>query len=149
EGADAGALREALRILRDDRALLIFPEGTRGDEGTIRPFKAGAGMLGVLSEAQGVPVVVRGSGGVWPRGAALPRSGKITVTFGEPSRVTRRADVDRKEQYEDASRAMMQALARLMEPSSTVPTEAAARPTGPELEAVGGTGTEARPPKFT
>ena len=62
DGADPAALRTAMRVLEEGRALLIFPEGTRGDEGVIRPAKAGAGMLAVLSGASVVPVYVRGSG---------------------------------------------------------------------------------------
>ena len=54
EGADAGALRTALRILQDGGLLLMFPEGTRGPEGSLRPAKPGAAMLAVLS---GAPVV--------------------------------------------------------------------------------------------
>jgi 1-acyl-sn-glycerol-3-phosphate acyltransferase len=60
EGADASALRSALRMLEDDRALLVFPEGTRGPEGTFREPKAGAGMLAVASGAAVVPAFVRG-----------------------------------------------------------------------------------------
>jgi len=150
EGADAGALREALRTLRDGRVVLVFPEGTRGEEGTVRPFKTGAGMLAVLSEAEVVPVVIRGSGRAWPRGRAFPRPAKVTATFGPPLRFTRRDDEDRKDQYERATQAMMQALTRLMETSGPVPVSAAARPTGQELEAVGGAGTDdARPLQFT
>src|SRR5262249_10451024 len=148
EGADAGALREALRILREDRALLVFPEGTRGEEGAVRPFKAGAGMLAVLSGAQVVPVVGRGSGRAWPGGRALPRPSRVTVTFGHPLRFTRRDDQDRKEQYEHASQAMMQALARLMDPSGPRPVSAATPPAGHELETIGGADGDARALKF-
>lgn len=148
-GGDASALRDALRLLKEDRALLIFPEGTRGAEGTVRPFKAGAGMLAVMSEAPVVPVLIQGSGNAWPKGRTLPRPGKVTVTFGPPLQFRRQDDADRKEQYENASRAMMQALARLMESSGMGPARAVERPGGPELEVAGAAGVGTRPPKFT
>jgi len=69
EGPDPGALRMALRVLEEDGALLIFPEGTRGAEGVLRPAKAGAGMLAVKSGAPVVPVYISGSGRAWPRRA--------------------------------------------------------------------------------
>src|SRR5439155_125839 len=60
EGADAGALRAALRVLEGGGAVLVFPEGTRGDEGVLREAKPGAALLAVLSGASVVPVFVRG-----------------------------------------------------------------------------------------
>jgi 1-acyl-sn-glycerol-3-phosphate acyltransferase len=114
EGPDPGALRTALRILEEDGALLIFPEGTRGAEGVLRPAKAGAGMLAVKSGAPVVPVYVSGTGRAWPRGQRLFRPAKVTVAFGPPLRFDggRRAEGHRR-QYETASRAMMAAIARL------------------------------------
>lgn len=114
EGADPAALRLALKILEDDRALLIFPEGTRGPEGTLREPKTGAGMLAVLSGAAVVPAYVSGTGRAWPKGRRLPRPGKVGVTFGPALRFERQPGRDRKEQYAAASRAMMDAIAGLM-----------------------------------
>jgi CMP/dCMP kinase len=113
EGADAGALRAALRVLEGGGALLVFPEGTRGDEGTLRPPKPGAALLAVLSGAPVVPVFVRGSGRAWPRGRRLPRPAKVVVTFGPPLRFARPAGADKKEYYDAVSRDMMAAIARL------------------------------------
>jgi len=113
EGADPGALRTAMRALADGRAVLIFPEGTRGDEGVIRPAKAGAGMLAVLSGAPVVPVYVKGSGRAWPRGQRFPRPNKVSVAFGAPLRFNGERGGDRKQRYEIASREMMEAIARL------------------------------------
>ncbi len=112
EGADPGALRTALRVLEDGGALLVFPEGTRGPEGELRPGRPGAGMLAVLSGAPVVPVYIRGSGRAWPRGRRLPRPARVTVRFGKPLRFA--ADgASRKDSYDAASRAMMAAIARL------------------------------------
>lgn len=119
EGSDPGALRAAMRVLEEGRALLIFPEGTRGDEGVIRPAKTGAGMLAVLSGAAVVPVFVRGSGRAWPRGRRLPRPAKVTVTFGQTLRFEAERGADRKRQYEIASREMMEAIARLRDGTPT------------------------------
>lgn len=145
EGADPRALRTALRLLEEGHALLVFPEGTRGEEGTLRPPKAGAALLAVLSGVPVVPAYVQGSGRVWPRGRTLPRTGKVLVTFGPPLRFERRQGADRKAQYEAASRAMMDAIARLM-PASAAPVRASET----EFEAVGGAGRSAQhPPQYT
>jgi 1-acyl-sn-glycerol-3-phosphate acyltransferase len=113
DGADAGALRTALRILQEGGVLLMFPEGTRGPEGTLRAPKPGAAMLAVLSGAPVVPVFVEGSGRAWPRGRSLPRPAKVTVTFG-PAMVFERKDAEgRKTDYEIVSRQMMEAIGRI------------------------------------
>ena len=118
EGADPSALRTAMRVLEDRGALLIFPEGTRGDEGIIRSAKTGAGMLAVLSGAAVVPVYVQGSGRAWPRGRKLPRPARVTVTFGTALRFEAERGADRKRQYEIASREMMEAITRLKDGGS-------------------------------
>lgn len=113
EGADAAALRTALRILQDGGVLLMFPEGTRGDEGTLREPKPGAAMLAVMSGAPVVPVFIQGSGRAWPRGRSLPRPAKVIVTFGPPMSFARRDAEGRKTDYDAVSKAMMAAIGRL------------------------------------
>lgn len=113
EGSDPSALRTALRILEEQRALLLFPEGTRGAEGVLRAGKPGAGMLAVLSGAPVVPVYVRGTGRAWPKGRRLPRPATVRVTFGAPLRFARREGEDRKDYYAAVSREMMEAIRRL------------------------------------
>ncbi|OGL03320.1 MAG: hypothetical protein A3I03_12675, partial [Candidatus Rokubacteria bacterium RIFCSPLOWO2_02_FULL_68_19] len=113
EGADARALREALRILESGHALLVFPEGTRGPEGVLREGKAGAGMLALLSGAPVVPAYVEGTGRALPRGRVLPRPVKVRVSFGAPLSFGKVESAHRKERYLEASREMMAAIARL------------------------------------
>jgi len=113
EGADAAALRVALRALEQGGALLVFPEGTRGPEGRLREPKPGAALLAVLSGARVVPVFVRGSGRAWPRGRRFPRPAKVRVAFGPPLRFPRPAGGDKKEYYDTVSRDMMAAIAQL------------------------------------
>jgi 1-acyl-sn-glycerol-3-phosphate acyltransferase len=113
EGADPSALRTAQRVLAEGKALLVFPEGTRGEEGRLREAKPGAALLAVQSGATVVPVYISGSGRAWPRGRRLPRPVKVVVTFGAPLRFPRATGPDRKAQYEAASRQMMAAIADL------------------------------------
>ena len=113
EGADAGALRTALRVLQEGGVLLMFPEGTRGPEGALREPKPGAAMLAVTSGAPVVPVFIQGSGRAWPRGRTLPRPAKVRVTFGPPQIFERRDADGRKRDYEAVSRRMMAAIGRL------------------------------------
>ncbi len=148
EGGDPAALRAALRVLGRGGALLLFPEGTRGREGELRPGKPGAGMLALLSGAAVVPVYVGGSGQSWPRGRRFPRPAKVTVTFGPPLALAGQDRANRRESYEAASQAMMAAIARLKDavgPAGPGPASPRERRAVGEV-GVGGTSTS---PKST
>jgi 1-acyl-sn-glycerol-3-phosphate acyltransferase len=128
DGSDMRALKAALAVLAEGHAILVFPEGTRGEEGgTLREGKPGVGMLAVLSGAPVVPVFVSGSGAALPRGRALPRPTKVRVSFGPPlnfksesqsrndgpGQGKRAGDDGRKEAYREAAQEMMRAIAQL------------------------------------
>ena len=121
DGSDTRALKAALAQLEEGRALLVFPEGTRGEEGQpLREGKAGVGMLAVLSGAPVVPVYVSGTGAALPRGRSVPRPARVRVTFGPPlhfkrdGRGGKRAGDDgRKEAYREAAQEMMRAIGQL------------------------------------
>lgn len=149
EGADPAALRTALRILEEGRVLLVFPEGTRGEEGVLRPARPGAGLLAVLSGAPLVPVYIRGSGRAWPRGRRWPRPGRVDVMFGPPLRLGGGPAGDRKARYEAASREMMAAIARIKDAAGSTAPDAV--PPQPERRDVGevGVGGASSSPKYT
>ena len=122
DGSDMRALKAALSVLQEGQAILVFPEGTRGEEGgALREGKPGVGMLAVLSGAPVVPVYVSGSGAALPRGRALPRPTKVRVTFGPlltfkaegKGEGKRAGDDGRKEAYREAAQEMMRAIAQL------------------------------------
>jgi 1-acyl-sn-glycerol-3-phosphate acyltransferase len=148
-GGDPRALRAALRVLEEGKPLLVFPEGTRGDESMLRPPKPGAGMLAVTSGVPVVPLYIQGSGRAWPRGRRLPRPRRVTVYFGPPLRFAQTATDQsaaagdraghRKDRYEAASREMMAAIARLQAEATeaTSPIDGASGLDGqPRLQAV-------------
>jgi 1-acyl-sn-glycerol-3-phosphate acyltransferase len=149
EGGDAGALRAALRILKEGGALLVFPEGTRSEGGDLGPAKPGAGMLAVLGGAPVIPVYIEGSGRAWPRGRRFPRRANVTVTFGPPLPMTVAGRANRKDDYEAVSHQMMAAIAGLRDSAS--PTDARATPAHAGRRADGGVGVGGArtSPKYT
>ena len=114
DGADGRALKASLKLLAENRAILLFPEGTRGAEGRLGEGKPGAGMLAVLSGAPVVPVYVSGTARALPRGRALPRPTRVRVTFGPPLVFKTAGDDRRKERYREATEEMMRAIGQLM-----------------------------------
>jgi 1-acyl-sn-glycerol-3-phosphate acyltransferase len=73
---DATAIKKCLRVLREDRVLGIFPEGTTVKHGQelIEP-KAGALMLALQTKSPIIPVAIYGK---------YKFRGKITVRLGQP-----------------------------------------------------------------
>ena len=78
------SLREAADTIRRGTPVVVFPEGGTSQDGSIRPFKGGGFMLASRSEADVVPVAIRGS-----RATLMPktyhvRSGNVEVIIGRP-----------------------------------------------------------------
>ena len=83
--ADIGAIRAALGALAAGDGLLIFPEGTRSQDGIIMEPKAGAGLLACKSGVPVIPIRIRGTRDVLPRGSFLPvGSARVHLRFGPP-----------------------------------------------------------------
>jgi 1-acyl-sn-glycerol-3-phosphate acyltransferase len=65
-------------------SVVVCPEGTRGDDYALRPFKKGPFVLAIAAGAPVVPVVVYGAREVMPRGTWRVRSGTVHVHLHEP-----------------------------------------------------------------
>lgn len=83
---DVEAIKLAIELLKAGNAVLVFPEGTRGDGRTLQPINQGVALLAKRSGAPVLPVGVSGTERVLPRGAKFPRRRRMTVVFGEPLR---------------------------------------------------------------
>ncbi len=80
---DAQAIRAAIDQLNAGGCVLMFPEGTRSPDGTVRPFKAGILVLVKRTKAPVVPLAVEGAYDIWPIGQRFPRlRGRIKVQAG-------------------------------------------------------------------
>jgi long-chain acyl-CoA synthetase len=89
------AMRAGATGLRLGKVLLLFPEGERSIDGTLRKFRKGSAILSAHVGVPIVPVAIEGLFEVWPRGrtlnwrALLPFGGtRIRVAFGPPLQAT-------------------------------------------------------------
>lgn len=57
-GADISAIKSALRILKNDGILGIFPEGTRSKAGDMLDAKPGLAMIAIKSQSPIVPIAI-------------------------------------------------------------------------------------------
>jgi 1-acyl-sn-glycerol-3-phosphate acyltransferase len=78
------SLREAADTIRRGTPVVIFPEGGTSRDGSIKPFKGGGFMLASKSEAQVVPITIRGSRAVLEPKTYHVRSGNVDVIVGKP-----------------------------------------------------------------
>lgn len=81
---DTEAIRIAIKLLQEGRAVLMFPEGTRGYGETLGPMTPGVAMLAKKTGAKVFPVGLVGLHKVWPKGQKKLRRAKMTVVFGAP-----------------------------------------------------------------
>jgi 1-acyl-sn-glycerol-3-phosphate acyltransferase len=88
------SLDVAVDRLKIGQNCAISPEGTRSRTGELLPFKKGPFHVAVKSEAEIIPVVIRGALGLLPPKHKLPKGGEVTVTFLDPIPVTKVTDVD-------------------------------------------------------
>jgi len=79
------SLRAARSKMEEGVSVMIFPEGTRaGTDEALLPFKKGGFMLALETGFPIVPIAVRGSREILPRGSLSPAKGEIDVVVGAP-----------------------------------------------------------------
>ena len=84
EGGGGAGLKAILDRLLDGGIILLFPEGTRSHDGSLRPAKSGIGLTVIKSAAPVVPVRVFGTFEACGRHMKLPRPGRVMVKYGRP-----------------------------------------------------------------
>jgi len=99
----------AVELLDDGWNLLLFPEGTRSEDGWMSAFKPGTAQLCVSKGVPVVPVALRGAYAAMPRGRNWPVPGRprISVRYGRPLHPTP------GEGFRELRIRMMRAVARL------------------------------------
>ena len=70
-------------IKKENRPLLIFPQGTRIKVDETIPFKKGVGRIYEALNISCVPIALN-SGNVWPKKGIIKHQGKITISLLEP-----------------------------------------------------------------
>ena len=83
EGSDPGPIRLSLQWIREGGAVVIFPEGGRGNaDGSLKKFKAGAVRMALETGVPILPVTIRGGEKVWPNTKRFPRFRRhVKITY--------------------------------------------------------------------
>jgi 1-acyl-sn-glycerol-3-phosphate acyltransferase len=98
EGSDPAPIRRSMQWLREGGAVVIFPEGGRGNpDGTMRRFKAGAVRMALETGASILPVTIRGGEKVWPSDRRRPHLGPVEIVYHPLFVIEQREDEDTRE----------------------------------------------------
>ncbi|HEX7980417.1 MAG TPA: lysophospholipid acyltransferase family protein [Gemmatimonadaceae bacterium] len=80
--------QDAAKVVTAGKNVVVFPEGTRGRDYSLRPFKKGPFVLAIAAQAPVVPVLVYGAREVMPKGTFKVRSATVHVHFLEAVETT-------------------------------------------------------------
>ena len=83
-GGAQAQLHSSSNLLKSGWNLVLFPEGSRSVDGRMGEFKPGVGHLANETGAPVVPLHIRGSYQIMPRGQKLPLPGPVRVRIGKP-----------------------------------------------------------------
>ena len=87
-------LRVCTQVLERGRVLVMFPEGTRSQDGRLQPLKSGVAFVAKRSGAPVVPALTVGTFAAWPRHRKLPRIAAVSLHIGKPLVFEKRESFD-------------------------------------------------------
>jgi 1-acyl-sn-glycerol-3-phosphate acyltransferase len=72
-------LNKAAMRMREGHCLVIFPEGTRSNDGRLGNFKSGSFRMALKANVPIVPVTIKGSIDIMPKGTSFIKSAVVNV----------------------------------------------------------------------
>jgi long-chain acyl-CoA synthetase len=84
ETGSGRAFEQAVDVVERGHVVLIFPEGTRRPDGTLGEFKPLVAKLSLKTGVDVLPMYLSGAYDAFPKGASVPRPGKLQVRIGPP-----------------------------------------------------------------
>jgi 1-acyl-sn-glycerol-3-phosphate acyltransferase len=120
-GQDVSAIKRVLKAVKEERGLILFPEGTRTLDGRLQRAKAGVGLIACRTQVPVVPARIFGSFEASGKGRPLRLGTPVSVVFGTPLPPSSYDEpAAGKERYQIASERIMAAIARLRLPPENV-----------------------------
>lgn len=118
DGNDSSALREVLRKLREGRLVAIASEGTRNHRGGLGETNPVLARLAIQASASGIPLIPLAAHGTYeclPRGAVIPKPGKVKVLIGPQFDLSYLKSWPKEQAVEEARRIIRERLWVMME----------------------------------
>jgi 1-acyl-sn-glycerol-3-phosphate acyltransferase len=99
------------RLVGESSSLIVFPEGTRSQNGVVQRFKKGPFLVAIDAGLPIVPVSIAGSRHVMKKGRLMVCPGEVELTIHEPIPTTGRGR-DGVIDFADRTRSTVAARAR-------------------------------------
>lgn len=120
-GQDVSAIKRVLKALKDDKGLILFPEGTRTSDGHLQEPKAGVGLIACRAQVPVIPARIFGSYEAFGKGRPLRLGTPVSIVFGKPIHPEEYHDPSAgKARYQVASTRIFKHIADLTKPSYVV-----------------------------
>lgn len=78
------AFDEAINCLKEGQPFAIFPEGGRSNDGKIKKAKVGVAKVVLASKTPVIPLGIKGSFDIMPKGTIFPRFRRMDIFIGKP-----------------------------------------------------------------
>ncbi|HYZ93268.1 MAG TPA: lysophospholipid acyltransferase family protein [Actinomycetota bacterium] len=82
--ASAVSARLAVRLVQEGWNLILFPEGGRSPDGWMQELKPGAAFVAARTKRPLVPMWIKGTEHLLPKGAKRLRRGRVDILIGDP-----------------------------------------------------------------
>ncbi len=113
DGRDVSGLRRIIKMLKENHAVLLFPEGTRSPDGTLQAAEPGAGLVALKAGVPVLPVRVFGTYESLSRHTKRLTFHPIRVVIGKPYVPVVPEGRKDKEAYGPVAQEMMDKIAEL------------------------------------
>jgi 1-acyl-sn-glycerol-3-phosphate acyltransferase len=110
---DISGLRRIIKMMKEGKAVLIFPEGTRSADGTIQSAEPGAGLVAMKAGVPVLPVRIFGTYESLSRHTKSLRFHPIRVVIGQPYLPTLPEGKRERNVYSVVAQEMMDRIAAL------------------------------------
>ena len=122
---DRKAFDEAVRRLKAGQVVVIYPEGSRTEDGQLQPGKPGIGIMAATAGCSVVPALLEGTYEALPPGAKWIRLRPIRVAFGKPMDFSTGLETESEDKkkfvYQQMSEEIMDRIAELRQQKSSYP----------------------------
>lgn len=120
-GTDVTAIKRVLGALKNNKVIILFPEGTRSPDGQLQSAKPGVGLLACRTGVPVVPARVFGSFKAFGKDGVVRPGTPVSVVYGKPIFPSDYDDPSAgKERYLQASQRIMAAIAKLELPATKI-----------------------------
>lgn len=116
---DKQKLHEAARAVRERVSVVFFAEGTRSDDGVLKPFKKGAAVMAIEAQVPLIPVAIAGTHRILEKGSKMIRPRPAALIIGKPIETTGLTAADR----ETLTQRAHDAVAKLLEEGNALVAE--------------------------